>query len=263
MNRANGAAATPRNGNESMQHVAGVALGSDIDDGYRSSARSEVLALLPPHEDGWKILEIGCGEGAFCTSVPGSGEIWGIEPYEPAARVAAARLHKVFATTFENIRAELPLKYFDLVICNDVIEHITDHEAFLLAIQDHLAPGAHIVGSVPNVRFSGNLFNLIVARDWHYRASGVLDRTHFRFFTLRSLRRSLEGAGLDVRHLDGLNRGGVIGWTARAIAERFFRGAILVLSLGSARDIDFYQLGFLAYFKGHPPSPDGGEISPP
>ncbi len=48
-----------------------------------------------------------------------------------------------------------------------------------------------MVGSVPNVRYFKNLFDLLVLRDWDYKDSGVLDRTHLRYFTLKSLRRSL------------------------------------------------------------------------
>jgi hypothetical protein len=36
-----------------------------------------------------------------------------------------------------------------------------------------MAHGSYLVGSLPNVRFYRNLFNLIVARDWHYQDSGV------------------------------------------------------------------------------------------
>jgi len=111
------------------------------------------------------VLEVGCGEGAFSTEVPGTSETWGIEPDQRSAQVAKTRLFKVFVNTFDAVKAELPVRYFDLVVCNDVIEHMTDHDAFLHSIQDHMAPGAYLVGSVPNVRFYGNLFNLLIARD--------------------------------------------------------------------------------------------------
>lgn len=228
-----------------MTSPAGVAIEMPHNASYRGSARADVMRLLPKLKDGLKILEIGCGEGAFCTSVPGGAEIWGVEPEARSAEVARLRLHKVFVTTFDDAKAGLPRHYFDLIICNDVMEHMTDHDAFLVTIQDYLAPGGYLVGSVPNVRFAGHLFNLVAAGDWHYQDSGVLDRTHFRFFTLRSLRRSLEGAGLVVRRLEGLNAGDVTGWGPRALVERAFRAGMMALSLGRAQDIRFYQIGFL------------------
>ena len=147
-----------------MSPLAGVAIG-DPDARYRSQTRPEVMALLPSLKAGLKVLEVGCGEGAFSTEVPGTSETWGIEPDQRSAQVAKTRLFKVFVNTFDAVKAELPVRYFDLVVCNDVIEHMTDHDAFLHSIQDHMAPGAYLVGSVPNVRFYGNLFNLLIARD--------------------------------------------------------------------------------------------------
>lgn len=220
------------------------------DPSYRASARLEVLRLLPALPAGAKVLEIGCGEGAFSLQIPGAAELWGIEPEPRSAAVARTRLHRVFEATFDEVAAELPRRRFDLVVCNDVIEHMTDHDAFLRAIQAHMAPGAFLVGSLPNVRFYGNLFNLLVARDWHYRDSGILDRTHFRFFTFRSLRRSLEGSGFEVRRLEGLNPGVRHGWSPRALAERALRHALVALSLGAGRDVDFLQIGFVATPRG-------------
>jgi 2-polyprenyl-3-methyl-5-hydroxy-6-metoxy-1,4-benzoquinol methylase len=213
---------------------------------YRSQRRADVLRLLPALKHSLKVLEVGCGEGAFSAEIPGETETWGIEPDRHSAAVAQGRLTRVFACTFEECKAELPDRYFDLVVCNDVIEHMIDHDAFLRSIRDHMAPGCYLVGSLPNVRFYRNLFDLIVARDWHYQDSGILDRTHFRFFTLRSVRRSLEGAAFEVKRLEGLNQLHPWGWDLRTVAERLFRHALIFLSAGAARDINFLQIGFLA-----------------
>ena len=228
-----------------MNSSVGVAI-DDPDAGYRSRTRPEVMALLPQLKAGLKVLEIGCGEGAFSIDIRNAIETWGIEPDQRSAEVAKTRLFKVFVNTFDAVKAELPANYFDLIVCNDVIEHMTDHDAFLRSIQDHMAPGAYLVGSLPNVRFYSNLFNLLVARDWHYRDSGILDRTHFRFFTMRSVRRSLEEADFAVRRLEGLNEGARSRWDVRTVVERLFRRMLIVLSGGAARDIKYMQIGFLA-----------------
>lgn len=177
-------------------------------------------------------------------TIPGAAETWGIEPEAESAAVARGYLSKVFANLYDEIETELPVDYFNLVICNDVIEHMTDHDGFLHSIKRHMASGCYLVGSVPNVRFYGNLFNLIVARDWHYKAAGVLDRTHFRFFTLRSFRRSLQEAGFEVKRLEGLNEGARPDWRMRTVMERLFRRSLLVLT--AAADIKYLQIGFLA-----------------
>ncbi len=228
-----------------MNALAGVATGESAS-GYRRGKRPEVVALLPPLKTGLKVLEVGCGEGAFSADIPGVIETWGIEPDARSAEIAKGRLTKVFVNLFDAVKPDLPAHYFDLIVCNDVIEHMTDHAQFLRSVQDHMAPGAFLVGSLPNVRFQSNLFNLIVAGDWHYQDAGVLDRTHFRFFTMRSVRRTLEEAGLSVQRLEGLNRMKLYGWGIRAVAERAFGGLMFILSAGTARDIKYLQVGFLA-----------------
>jgi 2-polyprenyl-3-methyl-5-hydroxy-6-metoxy-1,4-benzoquinol methylase len=236
-----------------MSSAIGVAPHAPDNPLYRGSTRPDILPLLPPLGPECKILEIGCGEGAFSASIPAS-ERWGVEPHGPAAEIARTRLNTVLVGTFEDTKAALPHGYFDLVVCNDVIEHMTDHDGFLRSIQGHMKQGAWLVGSVPNVRFYGNLFNLVVARDWHYQSSGILDRTHFRFFTLRSLRRSLEDALFHVEHLFGINPGRRTGWNMRSVAERLFYHGIIIASGGAAQDISYLQLGFAAKTRSWPVS---------
>ena len=156
-------------------------------DNYRSSDRHEMLAFLPERRS--TILEIGCGEGRFSASIPGATETWGVEPDERAVALASRRLSHVLQGTFDQVKGRLPQRHFDVIICNDVIEHMTDHDSFLEDIKAFLSPGGALVASIPNVRYYQNLFELIVACDWEYRSSGILDRTHLRFFSERSLRR--------------------------------------------------------------------------
>jgi 2-polyprenyl-3-methyl-5-hydroxy-6-metoxy-1,4-benzoquinol methylase len=208
---------------------------------YRQQ-RSEMLALLPARYD--RVLEIGCDAGDFAVQL--RGEVWGIEPDAEAATIAAERLHRVLVGTFEAVRADLPVGYFDVVVCNDVIEHMADHDRFLRQVGAYLAPGGVLIGSVPNMRHYRTLFELLVLRDWDYRDSGVLDRTHLRWFTARSLRRSLEGAGFVIERFEGINGGIRFGLSRQHLPHALFGWAMIALTLGYWRDIRFMQFGFRA-----------------
>ena len=201
-----------------------------------------MLALLPARYD--RVLEIGCDAGDFAVQL--RGEVWGIEPDAEAATIAAGRLHRVLVGTFEAMRADLPVGYFDVIVCNDVIEHMADHDRFLRQIGAYLAPGGVLIGSVPNMRHYRALFELLVLRDWDYRDSGVLDRTHLRWFTARSLRRSLEGAGFVIERLEGINGGIRFGLSRQHLPHALFGWAMIALTLGYWRDIRFMQFGFRA-----------------
>lgn len=174
-------------------------------EGYFSNPRPELLPLVP--KQARRVLELGCGDGAFARAflaqVPGC-EYWGVEPSQNAARIAANHF-KVLARDIDGALAELPAHHFDLLIGNDVLEHLPDPARTLESLRAKLAPGAKLFLSVPNVRFLPVLLELLLRKDWRYRDTGVLDRTHLRFFTEKSLRRMLEEAGFAVRDLRGIN----------------------------------------------------------
>ena len=158
--------------------------------GYFNADRSSMGRFLP--ERYARVLEIGCAAGSFAKTLRQQPcELWGVEPNPEAARQAATMFDHLLQGTYEDTRDRLPDRYFDLVVCNDVIEHMPDHDAFLRHIRTKMTPGAFLVGSVPNVRHITCLYKLLVLRDWPYSNSGILDRTHLRFFTRKSLHRAL------------------------------------------------------------------------
>ena len=207
---------------------------------YFTQKRPEMLEFIPTQRN--RVLEIGCAEGEFLHSVPGVRERWGIEP-SPAARVARTRLDHVFEATFDGAEADLPIGYFDVVICNDVIEHMPDHESFFSRISQHIAPDGVLVGSIPNVRFYRNLFEMVLEKDWNYIEYGILDRTHTRFFTEKSLKKCLTRHEYRIERLDGLDNAGV----PRSGRQRTYylaSRALIALSLGYFKDIQYLQFGF-------------------
>ncbi len=207
---------------------------------YYGQERREVAALLPATA-ARRVLEIGCGQGAFRSNFTADVDYWGVEPTADAAAIAQGRLTRLLRGTFEDHEAALPDGHFDLVICNDVIEHMIDHDRFLDAIKAKLAPGGAIVGSLPNVRFITNLYRLMVGRDWAYAESGILDTTHLRFFTRKSMARTFAAHGYRVERLEGLNPVGSSHSGARRLIVRLVAGAA-ALVLGG--DIRFVQFGF-------------------
>lgn len=215
-----------------------------ITETYYSRTRHEMHRFLPERYD--RVLEIGCGEGSFSAGLNSAAERWGVEPNPVAGAKANGVLAKVLIGTYEQISHELPEAYFDLVICNDVIEHMTDHDAFLKAIKTKLKPGGTLVASVPNARYYRFLIELLVKKDWKYEDQGLFDRTHLRFFTQKSLRRSLEENGFSVKKFQGINSALPKPASLLVLHKSLPLLAILILTLGYYRDIFFVQFGFAA-----------------
>jgi SAM-dependent methyltransferase len=145
---------------------------------------------------------------------------------------------------YDNISGLIPDNYFDLVICNDVIEHMPDHESFLSSIKTKIKDDGCLIGSIPNVRFYKNLIRLMVFRDWKYEDSGTLDRTHMRFFTEKSIKRTLDDIGYTIDFFKGINSAIKRPFKIKRIPRKIFYYFIWLLTLGSYSDIQYLQFGF-------------------
>ena len=190
------------------------------------------------------IIEIGCGEGIFLNNLKTKCEVWGVEPNESAANLALKNMQNILIGKYSEVESQIPEQYFDLVICNDVIEHLADYDGFLDSITRKMKAGAFLVGSVPNVRFYGNLKSLLISRDWEYVESGILDKDHLRFFTERSLRRYLERHGFVIDLFKGINKQGFHKISLKGLIRSLLISGAIAITLGSYSDIRYMQFGF-------------------
>jgi len=172
---------------------------------YYTNSRPEMSSFVPAE---CKIIfEIGCGEGKFGVQLKNNRQVivWGVECDEHASQQANLLLDRVFTGRFEYVYQELPKYYFDCIVFNDVLEHFTDPGKVLISCLSLLRPNGFIVSSVPNVRYIGNLYELLIKKDWEYKKGGILDETHYRFYTKKSLRRMFKSCGYRMIRLEGIN----------------------------------------------------------
>lgn len=171
-----------------------------------SHDRSEILPYIP--RDINLVLEVGCGHGAFgklLKSTHKISEVWGVEINYSAATHATECIDKVIIGDFESQTLALPERYFDCVVFNDVLEHFIDPWSALEYTKSLLKPHGKLVASIPNVRFWGNLYHLLIEQDWKYEDWGIRDRTHLRFFTRKSIVRMMKDCNFRVEVINGIN----------------------------------------------------------
>lgn len=171
---------------------------------YFKGHRPELKPFIPKGVK--KILEIGCGEGGFRTNFDDDVEYWGVEPNSEVGFVSKEKFYKVLNGIYDDVANDIPDHYFDLIVCNDVIEHMIDHDDFFEKIKSKMAKDGQILMSIPNVRYIPNLLNLIFKKEWEYQDAGILDRTHLRFFTEKSLKSTLMKHHYEIIKCERINK---------------------------------------------------------
>lgn len=172
--------------------------------GYYSGVNRSLLNRLPT--DARLALEVGCGTGAFGHAYKGlnpHAAYLGVELFQAAAAEARGQLDRVVVGDIETdetlaaLDAALAGAQVDLLVFGDVLEHLRDPWAVLARLRERAAPGAACVACIPNVAHWSLVLGQAAGR-WDYADSGLLDRTHLRFFTLASAAAMFRQAGWSV-----------------------------------------------------------------
>lgn len=197
------------------------AIYQDKPSSYFSNSRDDLVGLLRTTEAS-AILELGCGAGGTGRSALQAGKAGryvGIELSESAANAARQHLSEVIVGNVEQLDLARFDASFDALIVSEVLEHLIDPWGALERLVRCVKPGGEIYASSPNVAQWQLILNLIGGR-FDYEASGVMDRTHLRWFTPQTYRQMFEDAGVHVEDVRPIRRPG---WKAR-VADRLTAG---------------------------------------
>lgn len=167
------------------------------DDPY--SSHSLILARLGEGR-GRRALDVGAADGFLAERLTAQG--WSVTALERDPELAARARGRCKEVVVADLEAAPPLLHgpFEAVVYGDVLEHLRDPRAALVALDQTLAPGGTVIVSVPNVAHLWVRLSLLSGR-FDYADRGILDRTHLRFFTRRSLVELLRSAGLAIAEL--------------------------------------------------------------
>ncbi len=144
------------------------------------------------------VLDVGCGSGAFGSGLRSqrpSLEVWGIDPEQSVAPLATERLDRFISGLYPR---DVPQRSFDCITFCDSLEHFADPWEVLRATAGLLGDSGVVVASVPNIRYYTVMRRLLVNGLFTYTDAGILDRTHLRFFTRRSLEELFRECGYSV-----------------------------------------------------------------
>ncbi|MCF7954335.1 MAG: class I SAM-dependent methyltransferase [Phycisphaerae bacterium] len=172
---------------------------------YYQNPREDMLEFIPSGIK--KTLEVGCGEGNFSALLKDrfGVEAWAVEINEESARQAEKKLHKVIIEDAHSSINKLPEKYFDCIICFDILEHLEDPYSLLTSLKSKLAIGGVIITSIPNIRYYSAFRKFVLHGNWDYMDQGIMDRTHLRFITYKSIKKMFKDLGFNTTITKGIH----------------------------------------------------------
>jgi len=153
--------------------------------------------------DARTLLDVGSAHGWFLETAGDAFEVLGVEPDEVVAAKTAARGLPVRIGYFP--QALTDEERFDVIVFNDVIEHIPDIRSALRNCHERLTPRGTLVLNLPSSRGLFYRLSKLFAR---LGLRGPFDRLwqkgmpspHVHYFTPANLTRLVESEGFELRH---------------------------------------------------------------
>jgi O-antigen biosynthesis protein len=169
----------------------------EIDLADENSAHAALIRLVGQDR---RVLEVGPGWGHVTRVLKQRG--CHVTCIELSAEMAAATerfCDRMIVGNIEaaDLRQELPSQCFDVITFGDVLEHLRNPVAVLRQVKPLLTASGCIVASIPNVSHQSVLYALMLG-EFPYSDDGLLDRTHLRFFTRRTLDTMFREAGFRI-----------------------------------------------------------------
>jgi len=134
-----------------------------------------------------RVLDVGSGSGAIgqALKMQGVTNLYAVE-IDAEAREHAKGIYKEVATDI----SEFAGRTFDLILLLDVLEHVTNPQDLFADAMKLLAPGGKVLISLPNVAHWSVRIPLLFG-NFDYYDRGIMDRTHYQFFTRKRVRQLL------------------------------------------------------------------------
>jgi 2-polyprenyl-3-methyl-5-hydroxy-6-metoxy-1,4-benzoquinol methylase len=170
-----------------------------VDPNAANNAHAFMLDMI-----GWNrsVLELGAAAGHITRALKDQDcRVTAVEYDQEAAVDLKELADEVIVGDLNDpdIFAGLPTQ-FDAILAGDVLEHLIDPQQVLSRAARLLAPGGRVVVSLPHVGHIDVRLALLQGR-FEYRKYGLLDATHLRFFTLKSIKELVKQSGLVITDL--------------------------------------------------------------
>ena len=163
---------------------------------------TDLLALVPKNTR--RVVDVGCMHGQMALAVKEkipAVYYTGIDIDPDYSAIAATRCDRAFAADIDQLSEERWGNLFpsDCWIFGDCLEHLKDPWAVLRSIRARIDSDGCVLICIPNAQHWAVQWRLMTGQ-FRYEDSGLLDRTHLRWFTRITLLELFQETGWQVAY---------------------------------------------------------------
>jgi 2-polyprenyl-3-methyl-5-hydroxy-6-metoxy-1,4-benzoquinol methylase len=166
---------------------------------YFSGTRYDIINLIEGVNH--SILEIGCGNGNTLIELKKLGKASYVAGVDIVDLGQTEKLDKFILADIEKEELNSLNKNFDIIICADVLEHLKDPWSVLRRLKKFLKSDGILIASIPNIREYKTILSILLEGDFKYCESGILDKTHLRFFCKKNIIELFQNSGFKVAEI--------------------------------------------------------------
>jgi len=188
-----------------MDSGMGQPAGTNVRESYHGRVRSDVLELAP--EGPFRVLDVGGGVGSSLAYLKSRGKCSHAVVVDLVADECLPEVDAAYAGNLEDEKLLQRIAQeqgeMDVILCLDVLEHLTDPWAIVESCYKLLKPGGVIIASIPNMRNYRLLIPLVFQGKFELKDAGILDRTHLRWFVRDTAIELMTPSNLSLEHIEG------------------------------------------------------------
>jgi 2-polyprenyl-3-methyl-5-hydroxy-6-metoxy-1,4-benzoquinol methylase len=187
---------------------------------------SIIASLL---KENTKILDVGCNKG-YLKKISPNSDFYGIDFSEAEIDEAKRSYRKVWLMDLNYEYEKFPKELkFDFIVFADILEHLIYPEKVLsYFVKNNLSNSGHVIISLPNVANFLVRFKLLLG-SFGYSESGILDKTHLHFYTVKTAMDLAQSVGLKVKKIFfSSNNFGILANISKYFGEIFGYNIILL-----------------------------------
>lgn len=150
-----------------------------------------------------RVLDVGCSNGNLGKALKSKYTdilVFGIDNHDINLSEAEKKIDKTYKINLDNLSFEDIPNEIDLLICADVLEHTKEPLKVLRELLKKCTNDAEVVISLPNIQHISAILTLVNG-SWPERDRGTFDKTHLRFFTLKSIKKLVYASDLKIINL--------------------------------------------------------------